>query len=66
MSGTVHAAVLRSPYAHARIKSIDTSEVARIPGIKLVLTSKELPEYAAWLPVDTMSDGSKVPRPLLV
>ena len=66
MSGTVHAAVLRSPYAHARIKSIDTSEVARIPGIKLVLTSKELPDYAEWLPVDTMSDGSKVPRPLLV
>lgn len=33
--------VLRSPLAHARIVSIDTSEAERIPGVKAVVTGKE-------------------------
>ena len=39
-----HAAVLRSPYAHARIKSIDTSRAQRLPGVVLVMTGKEVAE----------------------
>jgi 4-hydroxybenzoyl-CoA reductase alpha subunit len=35
------AAVLRSPYAHARIKSIDTSQAEALPGVKAVITGQD-------------------------
>src|SRR5437868_12154570 len=34
--GMLHAAILRSPYAHAKIKSIDTSAADKMPGVKPV------------------------------
>ena len=43
LSGLLHAKVLRSPYAHARIKSIDTSKAEAHPGVKAVVTAKDLP-----------------------
>ena len=36
-------AVLRSPHAHARILSIDTSQAEALPGVKAVITSADLP-----------------------
>jgi CO/xanthine dehydrogenase Mo-binding subunit len=39
--------VLRSPLAHARIKSIDTSKAAALPGVHAVITAADLPECAA-------------------
>lgn len=38
----LHAAVLRSPYAHARIHSIDTSRATALEGVALVLTYQDL------------------------
>lgn len=38
----LHAAVLRSPYAHARITHIDTSAARSLPGVHLVLTATDL------------------------
>ena len=35
--------VLRSPHAHARIRSLDTSRAEALPGVKAVLTSDDLP-----------------------
>ncbi len=35
--------VLRSPHAHAWIRSIDTSKAEALPGVKAIVTSKELP-----------------------
>jgi CO/xanthine dehydrogenase Mo-binding subunit len=40
----LHAAVLRSPYAHARIASIDTSAAKKLPGVYAVLTGREAAE----------------------
>src|SRR5262245_14156702 len=37
--------ILRSPYPHARIKSIDTSKAWKVPGVKAVVTGKEEPEH---------------------
>jgi xanthine dehydrogenase YagR molybdenum-binding subunit len=34
--GILHALILRSPYAHAKIKSIDTSAAEKMPGVKAV------------------------------
>ena len=36
--GMLHAAFVRSPYAHARINSIDTSDAASMPGVKAIYT----------------------------
>ena len=40
----LYAKVLRSPYAHARIKSIDYSKGLAMPGVRAVVTSKDLPQ----------------------
>lgn len=41
--GQLHARVLRSPHARARILRIDTSEAAAIPGVRAVLTARDVP-----------------------
>lgn len=37
-SGMLHAAILRSPHAHARIKNIDTSRAEAAKGVKAIVT----------------------------
>src|SRR5947199_8107601 len=44
MAGLLHGAVLRSPHAHARIVSIDTGKAEALPGVKAVITARDLPE----------------------
>ena len=44
LPGLLYGAVLRSPHAHARIKSIDTSPALAIPGVKAVATAADLPQ----------------------
>ena len=46
LSGMLHGKVLRSPHAHARIKSIDTSKAEALPGVTAVVTSKDFPIIA--------------------
>ena len=46
MPGQLVGKVLRSPHAHARIRSIDTSAAEALPGVKAVVTSKDFPEQA--------------------
>jgi len=43
LAGMLHGKVLRSPHAHARIKSIDVSKAEALPGVKSVITVKDLP-----------------------
>src|SRR3954469_25354650 len=43
-AGETRAVFVRSPHAHARIKSIDTSEAAKMPGVVAVLTGAQLAE----------------------
>ena len=47
----LYAKLLRSPHAHARIRSIDTSQAAALAGVKAVLTGKDLPIPFGILPV---------------
>ncbi|MGD9648734.1 MAG: xanthine dehydrogenase family protein molybdopterin-binding subunit [Pirellulales bacterium] len=44
LPGLVHGRVLRSPHAHARIKSIDTSAAEKVPGVLAVVTARDLPD----------------------
>ena len=47
----VHGAILRSPYAHARIVSIDTSKALAHPNVAAVVTAKDLETLGlAWMP----------------
>ena len=44
LPGTLYGKILRSPHAHARIKSIDTSAAEALPGVKAVMTANDFPE----------------------
>ena len=43
----LHGKLLRSPHAHARIRSIDCSRALELPGVKAVITAADLPEVSA-------------------
>ena len=51
LPGMLHGAVLRSPYAHARLVSIDTSAAEAHPGVRAVITGALLETLKlAWMP----------------
>ena len=43
LPATLHMKVLRSPHAHARIKSLDVSEALKVPGVHAAATWKDFP-----------------------
>jgi aerobic carbon-monoxide dehydrogenase large subunit len=65
--GAVHAKVVRSPYAHARIRSIDTTEAQGMPGVVAVFTGADLrdewenPLPCAWPVTDDMKNPEHWP-----
>jgi carbon-monoxide dehydrogenase large subunit len=51
LPGQLWLDIVRSPYAHATIKSIDSSEALKIPGVAAVVTGKDLEGYKLhWMP----------------
>ena len=51
----------RSPYPHARILSIDTSRAEALPGVRAVITHKNMPEqWGLGLPVHRLLMADKV------
>ena len=51
LPGMLHLAILRSPMAHARIKSIDTTAAAALEGVVAIVTGADLAEKGlAWMP----------------
>src|SRR5215468_7185291 len=42
--GLLHAKLLRSPHAHAKIVRIDTSKAKALPGVRAVITAKDMPQ----------------------
>jgi putative selenate reductase molybdopterin-binding subunit len=57
--GTLHLAMLTSPHAHARIRSIDTSRAEALEGVALVLTHENTPTK----PYTTAGQGYPEPSP---
>ncbi len=49
--GTLHAAILRSPHAHANIKAIRTEAAARLAGVTAVFTGADIAKHSASLVV---------------
>ncbi|MFC1959790.1 molybdopterin-dependent oxidoreductase [Chloroflexota bacterium] len=58
MRGLLHAAMLTSPHAHARVTAIDTSAAETLPGVHAVLTYKNVRR------VKYASGGQSYPNPL--
>jgi aerobic carbon-monoxide dehydrogenase large subunit len=51
LPGMLHMAILRSPFAHARINSIDASTAQALPGVVAVVTGELLAQHdLAWMP----------------
>ncbi|MDO8750562.1 MAG: xanthine dehydrogenase family protein molybdopterin-binding subunit [Dehalococcoidia bacterium] len=46
-SGVLVGKILRSPHAHARIKSINLTKATALPGVKAVVTRDDMPEVSA-------------------
>ena len=47
LPGMLHGHILRSPHAHARIVSIDTSKAAAMPGVRAIITGADFPDLPA-------------------
>jgi len=58
----LHVAILRSHYAHATIKSVDTDAAREHPGVIAVFTGSELNDEIAPLPVGGGNDTLRVPK----
>src|SRR6266851_9099811 len=51
LPGMLHMAILRSPHAHARIRSVDGSAAAAVPGVVAVVTGELMAQHnLAWMP----------------
>ncbi len=60
LPGMVYLDIVRSPFAHAKIKKIDTSKATAIPGVAAVITGETLAGYKLhWMPT-LMSDTQMV------
>src|SRR6266481_7174299 len=66
--GMLHMAVLRSPYGHARIKSIDTEAARNHPGVVAVYTAEDVKgvvgNVAVAAPLGLMEKGMGIHGPL--
>ena len=43
--GMLHGKILRSPHAHAKILSVDSSRAEALDGVKAVVTSADIPDH---------------------
>ncbi len=60
LPGMLHMDIVRSPYAHAKIKKIDDSAALKVPGVLAVITGATLEKYKLhWMPT-LMSDTQMV------
>ena len=56
--GQAYAVMVRSPHAHARIKSVDSSEARSIPGVLAVLDRKSTRLNSSHIPLSRMPSSA--------
>jgi aerobic carbon-monoxide dehydrogenase large subunit len=60
LPGMLHMDIVRSPYAHATLKKIDTAAALKVPGVLAVITGETLAQFKLhWMPT-LMSDTQMV------
>ncbi len=63
LPGQLWLDIVRSPYAHATIKGIDTSEALKVPGVLAVISGRDLEGYGLhWMP--TLAGDRQMVLPL--
>ncbi|HEU4343489.1 MAG TPA: glyceraldehyde dehydrogenase subunit alpha [Candidatus Binatia bacterium] len=62
LPNALHVAILRSPYAHARIKSIDANDARQHPGVVAVVTGSEIKDQIGLLPVSGGNPTLRIPK----
>ena len=60
MDGVLHAAFVRSPHAHARVRAIDCGEARTMPGVHAVFTFHDLPPALREHPVPLLVPGGAI------
>ncbi len=67
LPGMLHAAFVRSPYAHARVNGVDAEAARSRPGVRLVLTGGELADRVGAFPISPAPDAEivRVMHPVL-
>ena len=63
LPGMLHALVLRSPHAHATIRSIDTTAASSLTGVVLVVTAPDLAEEVRNVPTRVTTDADDLKPP---
>ncbi|RIH77878.1 Carbon monoxide dehydrogenase large chain [Calidithermus terrae] len=62
VAGMVHAAMVRSPYAHAKVNRIDASRALAVPGVLAVITGQEMLDAGVkGIPTGWLHAGIKLP-----
>jgi CO/xanthine dehydrogenase Mo-binding subunit len=56
LPGMLYARVLRSPHPHARVRSVDTSKAAALPGVRAIITHENAP---VWWGAGSIAGGSQ-------
>ncbi len=62
LPNTLHVAILRSPYAHARISSLETDAARQHPGVVAVVTGAEIKDQIGPLPTSGGNETLRVPK----
>ena len=64
LPGTLHAAFVRSPHGHARIRGIDSAAARAMPGVHAVLTADDMPPRIATgqIPMLVPNPAIRTPR----
>lgn len=61
-AGMLFGAIVRSPHAHARIRSIDTGAAAALPGVKAIVTGADFPDDATLAARDATGNAWRTAR----
>jgi carbon-monoxide dehydrogenase large subunit len=62
LPNTLHVAILRSPYAHARIRAIQTDAALKHPGVVAVVTGADIRDQVGQVPVASENPSLRVPK----
>jgi carbon-monoxide dehydrogenase large subunit len=59
LPGMLHVALVRSPYAHAAVRAIDTAAALAMPGVVAIVTGRDLLADVAPLPLASSGEGGE-------
>ncbi|HKX63305.1 MAG TPA: xanthine dehydrogenase family protein molybdopterin-binding subunit [Verrucomicrobiae bacterium] len=62
LSGMLHMAVLRSPYAHARVVAIDSQKAKSLAGVRGVFIGDDINERCGLVPCASLAPDQKAPK----